>query len=341
VLNELSIIVPVYNGERYIGLLLDDLLKIGNNICEIIIVNDGSVDKTREIILEYVNKYGHIKLVNQENAGPSKARNQGLSIAKGKYIAFCDADDRIDSVKFIEFYSAAVASNAEYCFTGYIEQNFKTGKEKIVDAHGEGTYNIERFMDVFFTNLTVNLISYPINKIFLKSIIDENNIKFDENVHYAEDLLFNLDYLRYVDHVYISKINYYIYQKYTNENSLSNNFNMSFWDSRKLVYKKLKQFCSRIEFSEKYEVQMNTYTVNTMLYTINQIMDTDADPSSKIHNTKKVICDEHLLNFINGEANINSKQKLLIRAIKTKNAVIVYLLGKINSLRWKILDFIK
>lgn len=335
-MNELSIIIPVYNGEKYIGSLLDDLLKINNNSYEIIVVNDGSMDKTPEIIQKYVNIYSHIKLINQKNAGPSRARNQGLLIATGKYIAFCDADDRIDAAKFIEFYSAAAKSKTEYSFTGYIEQNFKTSKEKVVNTYGEGINNLENFMDVFFANLTINLISYPINKIFLKSIIDENNIKFDENVHYAEDLLFNLDYLQYVNNIYISKINYYVYQKYTNERSLSNNFNMGFWNSRKFVYRKLKQFCSRTELNQKYEIQFNTYAINTMLYTINQIMDVDTGSISKVRNIKKVICDEHLHNFLDGEAEINNKQKLLLRAIKTKNAILVYLLGKGNNLRWKI-----
>lgn len=340
-MNELSIIIPVYNGEKYIGTLMDDLLKIDNNRCEIIVVNDGSVDRTREIIQQYSEKYNSIKLINQENAGPSKARNYGVSIATGKYIAFCDADDRIDAAKFAEFYSESIASEAEYCFTGYIEQNFKTDKEKMINAKGEGTYNLEQFMDVFFTNLTINLISYPINKIFLKSIIDENNIKFDENVHYAEDLLFNLDYLQHVNSIHVSKVNYYVYQRYTNENSLSNNFNMGFWDSRKFVYKKLKQFCSRIESNKKYEIQINTYAINTMLYTITQIMDTETSSINKISSIKKVICDKHLLNFINGEANANNKQKLLLRAVKTKNPLIVYLLSKGNNLRWKIRNLIK
>lgn len=340
-MNELSIIIPVYNGEKYIGTLLDDLLEIDNIVFEIIVVNDGSVDRTREIIQQYSEKYNYIKVVNQENAGPSKARNYGMSIANGKYIAFCDADDRIDAVKFAEFYSESITSKAEYCFTGYIEKNFKTGKEKIVNTIGDGTYNLERFLDIFFTNLTINLISYPINKIFLKSIIDKNDIKFDENVHYAEDLLFNLDYLQRVNSIYVNKVNYYVYQRYTNENSLSNNFNMGFWNSRKLVYKKLKQFCSQIESNKKYEIQINTYAINTMLYTINQIMDADMSPSSKISNIKKVICDKHLLNFINGKANTNNKQRLLLRAIKTKNPIFVYLLSQGNILRWKIRNLIK
>lgn len=339
-MNELSIIIPIYNGEKYIGPLLDDLLKIDNNYYEIIVVDDGSEDKTPEIIQYYEKKYSHIKLVTQKNAGPSKARNHGLSIATGKYIAFCDADDRIDAVKFMEFYSEAITSKAEYSFTGYIEQNFKTGKEKIVNPNGEGIYNLEYFMDIFFANLTVNLISYPINKLFLKSVVDEHNLKFDENVHYAEDLLFNLDYLQHVNRIYISKVNYYVYQKYTNENSLSNNFNMEFWNSRKFVYRKLIQFYSRIEFNRKYEMQMNLYAINTMLYTINQIMDMATDAKCKIYNIKKIICDDHLQKFIYGEADTNNKQKLLLRAIKTKNAVFVYLLSKGNNLKWKIRNLI-
>lgn len=101
----LSLILPVYNVEKYLPICLDSLLKqnIDKSIYEIICINDGSPDKCEQIILNYQKEYSNIHLVNKENEGVSKARNTGLALAKGKYIWFIDPDDfiRPNCLKYI------------------------------------------------------------------------------------------------------------------------------------------------------------------------------------------------------------------------------------------------
>lgn len=331
----LSVIVPVYNGEKYIEDLLGDVLKIEIRNHEVIIVNDGSTDNTVGILQRYESKYKHIKVINQKNQGVSSARNHGLQKAVGKYIMFLDADDRIDIDAFTKFFYAAIHEDAQYSFTGYIEKNFKTKKRGNVDSSGEGLYDLNNFMNVFFDNLKLNLISYPINKIYLKPIIDEYDLKFDESVHFAEDLLFNLDYLQYVNTVYVSNVNYYTYQKYSNDDSLSSKFKMTFWESRKLVYRRLVKFCSRQE-SRRYEVDVNTYAANATLYTITQIVESDSSLQMKLKNIKKIISDEFLKNVMNQELKCSRNQKLFLKVIKTKMAAVVYIAYKMNNLKLKI-----
>ncbi|MER2108126.1 MAG: glycosyltransferase [Solibacillus sp.] len=334
-MDKLSVIIPVYNGEKYIENLLEDVLKIEIRDHEVIIVNDGSTDNTAVILQKYASKYKHIKCINQINQGVSSARNRGLQKAEGKYIMFLDADDRINVEAFMKFFYETIQEGAQYSFTGYIEQNYKTKKIKNVDSSGEGLYDLNNFMNIFFDNLKLDLISYPINKIYLKSIIDEHDLKFDESVHFAEDLLFNLDYLQYVNTVYISSTNYYTYQKYSNEDSLSSKFKMTFWESRKLVYRRLVEFCSRQQ-SGKYEADVNTYAANAGLHTVTQIIESDDSLQTKLKNIKTVISDEVLKNVMNKELKCSRNQKLFLKVLKTEMAFAVYIAYKMNNLKLKI-----
>ena len=94
-MSKVSIIIPVYNAEKTLCRCLDSLVVQTYEDVEIILVNDGSVDSSRNICETYRDKYSQIILINQENAGPATARNVGIDSASGKYISFVDADDYI------------------------------------------------------------------------------------------------------------------------------------------------------------------------------------------------------------------------------------------------------
>lgn len=98
---KISIIVPLYNAEKYIEQTIEDLIAQTYQNIEIIMINDGSVDKSEDIVRKYAREDDRIKVISIENQGPSKARNVGLNLATGDYIRFVDADDRIprDSIE--------------------------------------------------------------------------------------------------------------------------------------------------------------------------------------------------------------------------------------------------
>ena len=90
---KVSVIIPVYNVEEYIGLTLDSLVNQTLKDIEIIVIDDGSTDNSRQIIEDYEKKYKNIRVILQENSGPSRARNRGVEEATGEYLAFVDSDD--------------------------------------------------------------------------------------------------------------------------------------------------------------------------------------------------------------------------------------------------------
>ena len=112
-MSKISVIIPVYNAEKYLGQCLDSLIGQTFSDFEIICVNDGSNDSSLDILNNYADKCDKIKIINIENSGPGPARNKGLDIASGDYITFVDADDWVDK-KFLEIlYASAIKTNAD------------------------------------------------------------------------------------------------------------------------------------------------------------------------------------------------------------------------------------
>ena len=104
----LSIIVPIYNVEKYLPRCIESILNQTFKDFELILVNDGSTDSSYEILKEYENKYDNFRVINQKNGGLSAAKNAGIKIAKGEYIAFLDSDDYLDKNFLETLYNMAV-----------------------------------------------------------------------------------------------------------------------------------------------------------------------------------------------------------------------------------------
>ena len=114
-----SIIVPAYNAEQYIGQCMDSLVAQTLREIEIITINDGSTDKTGEILEKYAEKYENIKVYNQENKGLYKTREIGIGYAIGEYVGWVDADDFVKPTMYEELYNAAVQNNSELAYCNY------------------------------------------------------------------------------------------------------------------------------------------------------------------------------------------------------------------------------
>lgn len=176
----ISIIVPVYNSEKYLRKCIDSLVGQTFKDIEIILVNDGSRDSSQKIIDEYAAKYPEmIKAIYQENRGQAAARNHGLEIAEGDYIFFVDSDDYVDVTACEKTYNAAVAKGYDIvCFDYWMEN----------EHNGEKTY-CEHFAmkcDDTQTRYIINDTS-PCNKLISRKLLLENGLKFLESYIY-EDL---------------------------------------------------------------------------------------------------------------------------------------------------------
>lgn len=209
---KVSVIVPVYNVEKYLERCLNSILKQTLTDIEIICVNDGSTDNSGYILEEYQSN-GKIKIINQENAGLSEARNTGLKYAQGEYVSFIDSDDFIDK-NFIEtLYDTAKKENADIACAGIIRENDK--KKTVLIEYPE--YNSATDIKGKFKLVNSPKYNFVWNKIYRKSSLVENNIKFVSGMIY-EDMWFTPDVLEKLGEIVVCPNTYYHYWKH--ENSL-------------------------------------------------------------------------------------------------------------------------
>ena len=177
-----SIIVPIYNAEKYLGKCIDSLVNQTYKNIEIILINDGSTDNSKPI----VNKYSYdsrVKIIHQKNSGVSISRNNGIQVAKGKYIQFTDADDWLDNTMIEKMVYSAEKNNSDIVICGYY--NIKNDNVK-------GVY-LSNY-DLTFKNLisddSTKYGGFPWNKLIKKDVI--TNL-YDDNIHFYENLLFFLE----------------------------------------------------------------------------------------------------------------------------------------------------
>ncbi len=183
---KVSVIIPVYNGGKYVGKCLDTLLSQTLKELEIVVVNDGSSDNTDQILSDYANKHkDKIKYISIENGGVSNARNIALENSTGEYITFCDCDDYVELDMCEELYNKAILTGADVVVSGYFSENEK----------GDYTCFGLEYMDKYSNSLEdrpdILFVSNPFvhNKLFSRSLIEKSGIKF-QKYKIFEDMLF-------------------------------------------------------------------------------------------------------------------------------------------------------
>ena len=219
----LSIIVAVYGAENYLKDCIESILDQNFKDYELILVDDGSKDKSGEICDFYAGKDDRIKVIHKENGGVSSARNAGLRIAVGKYVQFLDSDDTLVKNSLHGFYQQTQKLSADlYIGSSYVRDS----GDKVVENISYNNDRVVNKLDIL-NNISHNYkaitFHYVWNKWYLKEVIDTNNIVFDESIALGEDFVFNCEYIRHIER--IAELTAYIcnYYKRGNE-SLTGRF---------------------------------------------------------------------------------------------------------------------
>ncbi len=223
---KISVVIPCYNQEKYIESCLTSLVKQKFEDLEVIIVDDGSTDLTRQKIEEFKAKNDKLDVFYyyQENAGPGVARNTALDNAHGKYIAFLDSDDKIPAGAYNALYYTAEKYESDVVIGEYfrkIDNNpwyvydyIKSYCEKNDGKNCAGDYIVA--------------IKSPSlwNRLFRREFLNNNNIRFLPEMH-GEDVVFNLDAVKYAQRIYTTKsMVYCYYKKSADKNSVSTSWNL-------------------------------------------------------------------------------------------------------------------
>ena len=182
---KVSVIVPVYNVEKYLAECINSIINQTLKEIEIICVNDGSTDSSLDILREYEKKDNRIKVINKSNGGISSARNAGIEAANGKYIAFVDSDDWVDLDAYEILYRFAKEQHADILCAGWRNVPAKKCGRK------DCCPKFKVYNDWFKAKKKRESI-ISCNKLYKRSLIIKNNLRFNTAISYAEDECFNL-----------------------------------------------------------------------------------------------------------------------------------------------------
>ncbi len=262
---KVSIIVPIYNAEKYIDRCIQSILKQTYKDFELILMDDGSKDSSAEICDRAAAADERVRVVHKENSGVSDTRNQGLALAQGEYIQFLDADDWITENATELFVHAMENSGADMVISDFYRVN---GENVAVKGaiEKDGLQSLQEFAGELITRPADFYYGVLWNKFFKRSIISEFEICMDKSISWCEDFIFNLDYFAHCANVFVLKVPTYYYVK--TEGSLVSQ-GMSVRKTvvtKQIVFKHYSAFCQEVFGEEEYaarRLQVYRYFVDT------------------------------------------------------------------------------
>lgn len=216
---KLSIIVPIYNAEKYIDKCMRSIYAQSFTDYEIILVNDGSADKSAEICRKYQAEDSRVTYIEKENGGAGSARNAGMDAARGRYLAFPDVDDSFEPEMYAELYALADSGDYDVVFSGvkYYQQQpdgtlaySRTQNIKAL-AYTDKQQCRENIMEFF---PTTTIFDVPWNKLYKRSIVTENSIRFTD-IRRCQDAVFNIDFYNCINSAASVDKAYYNYMENT------------------------------------------------------------------------------------------------------------------------------
>ena len=272
-----SIIVPIYNVEKYLGTCLESLTNQTYGNIEIICINDGSTDNSASILNEFARQDERIQIITQKNMGLSAARNVGMKYARGQYTMFVDSDDWIDIETCAEAVCVAELHGADLVFWSYVREFFGGSKEKYMFWEHETVFDEiqvksqlhRRLCGLFGEELShpeyANAIETAWAKLYRTDMLLDNHIEFvDTREIGTEDALFNLYALGYVKRaVYLRKcFNHY---RKTNQTSLTKQYNDKLFERWKTLFQYMRNYIEANQLSEEYSLSLNNRIALSLL----------------------------------------------------------------------------
>lgn len=249
-----SVIVPVYNAERFIKRCVESILGQKFTEFELLLVDDGSKDQSGRICDEYAIQDSRVKVIHQCNKGAGAARNAGIRNAKGEYLAFCDSDDFVSDRWLSRMYN--LASKDALPLGAYCSKIEQLGQPKQLGIESEKRV----FVSNYYMYNKVGIAGFLCNALYRKDIILQNNLwirEHRENGDYNEDLLFTLNYVPYINNIVYTGYADYLYD--VREDSLSHSYQKYYFEKYEEKYRLWSGFI-RENDTESEEMQKDLST---------------------------------------------------------------------------------
>lgn len=315
-----SVIIPVYNCENYISRCVSSVIEQVYTNFEIILVDDGSTDKSLEICEHWAKLDKRIKVIKQKNQGPGVARNQGIKKATGEYIVFIDSDDYVDVDYFERVHNYIKKYETDIVFIGFQFEE-QLSQRKIAEVKmEEGYYDKREFHTIIKTLIDNDMFGYTWCKISKRKLLLEHNLKFEKKFSLHEDLLLACDMCEVAESIGILNITSYHYIK--GEDTLCTKFRSDIMENMEYINGRVFDFYQNIKIDNLDEMIIKRAVFSMFLIMKNSIAETG-----------NIIDKKAYKNFMRGRTikEIRLRKKQYSKAVEGKKKWIFYVIVYFKS----------
>lgn len=340
---ELSIIIPVFNGEMYINKLVENILNENIDIIdlfEIILVNDGSRDKSETVCKDISNKYSNIKYILQNNSGIASARNKGIEISTGKYVTFIDQDDALKSgystfleimelndldILYTSYWSRQNIS--EKCYFRKLDDFILSEKEEIINL---ATSLIDhKYLSKKGTPLIPSTVW---NCIYRSEMVYNNKIRFKRFIDYEDDWIFNIEALINSNKIGITHKGYYCWNIHVDSESHRKKYIQNLLEKRIDWMSWLTDILERLGIDELTKEEFINYIINprNIVIVFKNEFGADNLRFDELRNLTSVALSTWKMKkmSVNDVKGMSRKDKFLFLLLKNKKLKLAYLVNK-------------
>lgn len=247
-----SVIIPVYNAEKTLHRCVDSLLNQNYSDMELILVNDGSPDRSLDICNEYKNRDARVRVIDKPNGGVSTARNAGLDAAVGEYVLFVDSDDYVSDSYFQTLDDLGRDGCHELLMFSFAVTDGSGMYPRASKAFAANC--AEECVPIFARMLCTKAINHPVNKCYLRRIIADEHIRFPEDLYIGEDKVFNFQYVMHCGSCLISsEVLYYVSTE--NDQSLSRKIRPDLYQQFEILDARTRQTIREADIPEHHRAQ--------------------------------------------------------------------------------------
>ena len=316
-----SIIIPIYNAEKYLNRCIDSVLNQTHKKIEILLINDGSNDKSKDICDVYSSKDKRIKVSHNKNLGVSATRNYGLNLANGEFIQFVDADDYVD-INYTKHMLRNMKLNCDIVISGYNIEKMKGGNITIKRNNPSLKRDLskELFKENFGLLFSESLINPVWNKMYRNEIIQEQRILFSEEINMGEDLLFNLKYFEHCQKINILSDHLYNYIDFGSD-TLTKSYKKNYYQVQKLLYSSMRSFLEADYLYTNHNLRvLESSYVDNIINCIDNLFHRNSPLKKKdiLNEILVIVMDTHLGFYQIDEYPGSDRNRLVIRLAKSK-----------------------
>jgi len=300
----ISVIIPVYNSELYLEVCIDSVINQTYKSLEILLIDDGSTDRSPLICDSYELRDNRIKVVHKNNEGVSSARNLGIELASGEYISFIDSDDWLELDAYDHLATCIVDNHVDaVMFEYYVDH---TNGETVHKSHYELNGVMDRMTAIKNTISPVN--RFAVSKIFARKLVDK--VRFDQGIHIGEDTLFACYALNNADSVYYSAKPLYHYLQ-SEISATRCKFNKKRFTGVDAYYR-LVEFCT-LHYPSIVGVALASY-INLLISAVTDLCGNLDFPDAEKHIRRLTSeVNKHFVRILfSGQASLKLKVKLVI-----------------------------